>query len=338
MRFFHCNCGNRLFFKSTQCTACGAECGWCDACRSVNSLVADGDSLACGNDACGKQVRKCQNWLTLDLCNCYFPVMETAATETDLCRSCQMTVTIPPQTPENIDAWRALEAAKRRLLYELDCLILPTSFADDSKPPLVFKFMIDEPDKPVMTGHADGVVTINLKEAQPVEREIARQEFGEPHRTMIGHFRHEVSHYYWQVLIEGQNEQAFIDLFGDHNNPAYGEAMPTYYKAGPPADWQEHYISRYAASHPWEDFAETAAFYLDMVAVLDTAARSGQYRTERVPVYDCEEMISDYSKLGIASNEVNRCLGLTDLLPEVVSPEVRKKLQYVHALFGAGRA
>jgi hypothetical protein len=38
-----------------------------------------------------------------------------------------------------------------------------------------------------------------------------------------------------------------------------------------PANWQKSFISKYATSHPWEDWAETWAHYLHIMDMLETA-------------------------------------------------------------------
>lgn len=341
MRTFTCVCGNSLFFESTQCVACGRDCGWCDGCRQVTTIESKDGALVCSNRNCKSLLARCDNWEQSNVCNCLRVIDEEAAPESGLCRSCQLTTVIPDlSVAGNLERWQALESAKRRHLYELDQLGLSFETGTGADPPLEFQFLEDTPQEQNTTGHQDGVVIINLKEAMPVEREKQRQQFGEPHRTLIGHFRHEVSHYLWMILVGGQAEEGrCVEVFGDHQSPPYGEAMPKYYEAGPPNDWQQQYISQYASSHPWEDFAETSGFYFDMCAVLDTVAWRMPEHIPTPPVYDFKRMVDDYRRLGLIFNEVNRSMGLTDLLPEVVSDTVLKKLAYVHKLYaGAQKA
>ena len=49
----------------------------------------------------------------------------------------------------------------------------------------------------VITGHAQGLITIDIAEADDAERECHRQDMAEPYRTLLGHFRHEIGHHYW---------------------------------------------------------------------------------------------------------------------------------------------
>jgi hypothetical protein len=191
----------------------------------------------------------------------------------------------------------------------------------------------------VFTGHANGKITINIREADPVEREKLRVDFGESHRTLIGHFRHEIGHYYWQLLIQGKDEDAFKAVFGDHENPSYSEALDYYYKNGPKSDWQAGYISAYATMHPWEDFAETWNAYLDMVSVLHTSENTDLIQTGGKESHkeEFEVMVARYLDLGMKINEINRAQGLTDLVPEVFSAPVLEKMRYIHQLIKKAR-
>ncbi|TWU00635.1 hypothetical protein Pla108_15870 [Botrimarina colliarenosi] len=324
MLTYQCDCGATLFFDSTHCVACGLDCGWCDSCRRIASVkVADGVKH-CGNPDCGVVVFPCVSAVNWSACNAL------VGKEGNLCRSCVTTTDLPDLSQGmHLPRWRLLEEAKRRLIYDLDRLGIAWEI---NQPNLTFRFLADTPEEHVITGHENGVVTINLDEADPVAREKARQEFGEPQRTLIGHLRHEASHYLWQTHVQGRDEAACVRLFGDHNNPSYSEAMPAYYEQGPPDDWAEHFISAYASSHPWEDFAETAAFYLDMRSVVETVGQHFGRNNAPVGRQSCDTLLANYSEAGFGLNEVNRCLGLTDALPEVVSPPVVEKLRYIDSL------
>ena len=182
----------------------------------------------------------------------------------------------------------------------------------------------------VFTGHAGGKITINIREADTVEREKLRVDLSEGHRTLIGHFRHEIGHYYWDLLVRGDpdREARCKALFGDHENPSYGEALERYYAEGPAPDWRSRCISAYATMHPWEDWAETFAFYLDIVDVMETVAASSLIT---VPLHgDLKTLVEIYTRLGVLLNELNRAMGLIDFLPDVPSPAVLEKLQLVH--------
>jgi hypothetical protein len=211
---------------------------------------------------------------------------------------------------------------------------------DGITPGLIFEFKADVvPDRiyrgmgdgqKVYTGHDNGVITINIQEADDVERERLRVNMGEPQRSLLGHFRHEFGHYIWDVLIKGRREQDSIAVFGDHNNPKYNDALQAYYRNGPNPNWLLNYVSAYATMHPWEDFAETFAVYLDMTSALDTAFHGGFI--PEPDFNDLDRMAREYQKLGIALNEINRSNGLLDFLPEVIAARVREKLRFIHGL------
>jgi hypothetical protein len=342
MRRFVCDCGNRLFFENTECLACGREVSWCPVCQTMTALANTGTGLRCVK--CSTELVKCANWNSHNVCNRSVAApsgIDSASPA--FCDCCRYNDTIPDlSVPGNLVHWHMLEQAKRRLIYGLDSLGLPHgASADGFDPGLSFDFKGDsiEPqglwrsvgnEERVFTGHDGGKITINIREADTIEREKLRVDLGEGHRTLIGHFRHEIGHYYWDLLVDGNAEMLarFRALFGDHENPTYGEALERHYAKGPPADWQISHISAYATMHPWEDWAETFAFYLDIVDVMETAADS---RLLAVQVQsDLEGLIKTYTRLGILLNELNRAMGLIDFLPELVVPDVVAKLQFVH--------
>jgi hypothetical protein len=258
-----------------------------------------------------------------------------------LCTACQLTETIPDLSIiGNLEKWQRLERAKRRLIYQLDFLKLPYR---NTVPPLSFDFKGDvvpsggvyrrgESAEHVYTGHAGGKITINIQEADDVEREKLRVDMNEAHRTLIGHFRHEIGHYYWLLLVQDQGEEQCIAIFGDHNNPEYDSALQRYYEQGPPSDWNSQYISAYASAHPWEDFAETFALYLDIRSILDTAGELQMPLPEIAPDAEFQHYITAYQALGVLVNELNRCMGILDLVPEIIVAPVISKLIYIHQL------
>jgi hypothetical protein len=331
MKTSHCTCGNRLFFENTLCIRCGSETGLCPVCYFVSPLISLGEGVfRCGHPDCGARVEKCRNFSVEHICNGLSPLPDGAANEWTLCPECRLTQVIPDlSVPGNREKWRLIEVAKRRVLYTVHALGLPIGRPGNTiQPKLVFHFKADE-GEPVYTGHSKGVITININEADDVERERNRVAFGEPHRTLVGHFRHELGHYYWDMLVHGRCEGTFRDLFGDDRSPSYEDSKVRYYMYGPPADWQGRFISAYASMHPWEDFAETFGAYLDMVAILDTAS---SLPGEHLRNVDCLKMLSAYQQVGILVNELNREMGIQDLVPEVFCGNVIDKLTFVHRL------
>ncbi|MCE9545535.1 MAG: putative zinc-binding peptidase [Planctomycetia bacterium] len=343
MRQYHCVCGGMVFYDNSHCITCGHELGFCPVCRNIVALLpGENGAFMCGNPACGAALAKCFNYAEHNVCN---RCVAAPAAAGALCDCCRFNVTVPDlKIDGNWQKWQLLEAAKRRLFYDLDLLGLPYGTAADGiHPPLAFDFKADVipatgfwravgKSESVYTGHAEGRITINIREADAVEREKLRVDLGEAKRTLIGHFRHEIGHYYWEQLVRGRREDACRAVFGNHDQPSYAEALDTYYQNGPPGNWSEQHISAYATMHPWEDFAETWAAYLHMVSELDTAHNVG-FGGETDPVHaDLENMVRRYQELGIALNEINRSMGLIDLVPEVFVPPVVEKLRYIHQL------
>lgn len=247
--------------------------------------------------------------------------------------------------PENLERWRKTEIAKRRLIYTLKRLQLPME-GRENRPPLRFNFLAEIPGgAPVLSGHENGLITLNIAEADDAEREKRRTSLHEPYRTLLGHFRHESGHYYWDQLIANTPRLArFRELFGDETQD-YSAALKEHYQRGAPSDWQTHLISAYASSHPWEDWAETWAHYLHIMDTMETAAGFGVSLAPKHPdaramtadpkkaagqKTDFENILKHWFPLTYAFNSLNRGMGLPDLYPFVLSDPVVKKLHFIH--------
>lgn len=266
----------------------------------------------------------------------------------DRCWSCRLNRIIPDLTvPGVLDRWRRIEDAKRRMLQGVLRLGLPIT-RDGVSLPIVFDFLYDAVAESgaapqFITGHASGVITLNVIEADDAARERMRVALGEPYRTLLGHFRHEIAHYYWDRLVRFTPDLGpFRTLFGDEQQD-YSAALQRHYQQGAPPEWEEHYISAYAASHPWEDFAETFAHYLHIVDTLATIHQAGLGQGTEPPL---DPYAADFADLGAAwitmaakLNEISRSMGHRDLYPFSLSPGVMLKLDFVHRLiaFTAGR-
>jgi hypothetical protein len=275
-----------------------------------------------------------------------------------LCVACRHNRTIPDLSiPENSLLWAKIEGEKHRLIYSLLRLGLRVEpDIEMSRNGLIFDFLADtDPNAPVMTGHADGLITINIAEADDAKREARRTAMSEPYRTLLGHFRHEVGHFYWNVLVRDADEanggrlEAFRALFGDERED-YADTLARHYENGPPADWRDRYVSAYASAHPWEDFAETWAHYLHIVDTLETAGAFG-VQINPTGVYDeslqaivgfdpyadvaFDRIIEAWLPLTFAVNSLNRSMGQPDLYPFVLAPPAIEKLRFVHDLVHA---
>jgi len=282
------------------------------------------------------------------VCNWLVPAGGSA-----LCESCRHNRVIPNlESPENLVRWGKIELAKRYLFRSLLRWGLPTpDRRQDPECGLVFDLLQDsnnpdESPRKVLTGHDEGVITLNIVEADDAERESRRVLMGESYRTLVGHFRHEIGHYYWDRLVRDKGGiEAFRAVFGDESQD-YATALRRHHEIGPGDDWQGAFVSRYATAHPWEDFAETWAHYIHIVDALETAHsyginvnanfQSAKQKTD--PQFDpyrassAEELLRAWAPLTIAINALNRSMGQPDLYPFVLSPPVMVKLQYVHEL------
>ena len=330
MRRYSCpHCSNEVHFENTVCVTC------------LNSLgyAVDNDAFQLSSQGQTGAWRTCANHNLIG-CNWLIEV-ENAA---HFCASCRHTLVIPDLAlNENVDRWAKLEHAKRMLLYALHKFDLPVS--DDVAVPqngLRFEFKADQLNAAgfsgkVLTGHSDGLITINIAEADDAVRERHRVAMGEPYRTLLGHFRHEVGHYYWDLLVRNRNRIAdFRVLFGDETTD-YARALEVHYQSGAPAGWEQTHVSSYASAHPWEDFAETWAHYFHIVDGLETAQSYGigHADTSAVNPYestDCAKLIVDWIPLTITMNAMNRSMGNRDFYPFVMSDVISTKLHFVHDL------
>jgi len=329
MKTYQCRCGNSLYFDSSYCVKCRCDVRMCPNCKSVAPIESRMDEVErCGNQQCGAKLRRCQNDVDFAACNRAIEA-DNSATH---CQYCLLNAVIPDlSVPENLTNWRKLEAAKHRVLAVVESLGFPVNNGPGINPLLRFEFKSDAVEL-VSTGHADGCITINLREADSVEREKARLKFHEPQRTLVGHFRHELGHYYWDVLVKSNHSEKFRQMFGDERNMDYETAKQSYYQNGPPDGWQKQFVSGYASMHPWEDFAETFGAYLDMATVLQTARHFQILNLPKSEDNDLPSLLANYADMGVAANELNRDMGLIDLVPEVFMPSVVEKLGFIHTL------
>ncbi|HTU98669.1 MAG TPA: putative zinc-binding metallopeptidase [Solirubrobacteraceae bacterium] len=266
---------------------------------------------------------------------------------TGLCGSCALTRTRPRDADHGRERFAKAEEAKRRLLFELLELGLPVSGYLEGEGGVAFD-MLNSEREPVTTGHRDGVITLDLAEADDAHREKIRAEMGEPYRTLLGHLRHEIGHYYEPILCpEGSPErERYRGLFGDERAD-YQEAMDGHYQRGAPPDWPERFVSAYATMHPFEDWAETFAHYLHIRDAVQTAIAYGVTVTgpsiptsEPAPLYSFPSAAADgiqglldaWLPMTYALNALNRSLGAGDLYPFVLAPAVIEKLGFTHQL------
>lgn len=353
MKNFTCQCGNTLHFANTQCIVCELKLGFVPDEGRLSAFTIDSDgALRAGVN--GKPYKQCKNYSQLDVCNWMVPVSDPE----EYCVSCRLNDVIPNlDDADNIKLWFRLEQAKRRLLY--NCLSLGLTFTSRKDNPatgLAFAFLQDQTEDQfgneltvkqwVTTGHANGLITVNLNEANHSVRMEMREKMGERYRTLLGHMRHESGHYFWDRLIVNNSAklEAFRQLFGDERLD-YVIAMQNYYDNGPAANWQDVWISAYATMHPWEDWAETWAHYLHMVDTLETANQfdfsiagnliadpvvSAATRSSEYTSTSFTHLFNDWSRLTTSLNALNRSMGHDDAYPFVISMRALDKLRFVH--------
>ena len=357
MKSFQCQvCGQIIFFENTRCLQCQSALGYLEDHHVVSAFEPEGEARwrALHPDAEGALYRRCRNGIDWQACNWMIPL----TAESDFCLSCQLNQMIPDLSdPDNMNYWRKLEQGKRRLVYSLMRLGLPVvSKTRDARNGLAFEFLkeadrriLDEDDVRVITGHRNGLITVNVNEADDLERERTRLNLNEVYRSVLGHFRHESGHYYWQLLIRSAPWlDEFRHLFGDERTN-YQMSLNAYYRQGPLRDWPDSYISAYATAHPWEDWAECWAHYITIVDALETANNFGVVVSHSgmgqlfppIDSYNAErfsEMLEQWLPLTYAVNSINRSAGQRDLYPFVLSGPVVQKLEFVHRVIRGARS
>jgi len=345
MKLFKCtHCGQPVYFDNTFCSNCQSSLGFvAETLQVISFNVEKNGSLKPHDKSYKTKFKYCANH-QYNVCNWLIPENDASV----YCKACDLNRTIPAlNQPEYAQRWATIENAKHRLVYALLRMKLP--LANKIKEPetgLAFDFIADEPGENkerVLTGHDNGVITLNIAEADDIEREMARKSMDEVYRTVLGHFRHEIGHYYWDRLISSTKLiDKFRSLFGDERQD-YAEALQKHYNEGAPANWNQNFISAYATTHPWEDWAETWAHYMHIVDTLETAYSynitigiklsakfSNEIKSDPYQTKDFDKLISFWLPLTLAMNSLNRSMGQKDIYPFVITPKVTEKLQFIH--------
>ncbi|PWQ98240.1 zinc-binding metallopeptidase family protein [Leucothrix pacifica] len=370
MKTFKCTCEDQqiLFFESNHCVACNRTVGlddWFDKVEPYDLDETTGHYYKA--DKPEVHFQKCDNNAKYQVCNGMVNLNTYDGDEGDevLCAGCQFNETIPDLTVvEHIPLWKKMETAKRRAIYTLKAFSLPVrNLSEDPKNGLSFSFTTDrdvtdhfasrlEDKEPVLTGHSFGHITINLAEANEVARSHTKLAMGERYRTLLGHFRHELGHYYFDQLIFGSPEKHELckHYFGD-DQLSYQDALDRHYKEGAPANWSENFISQYATMHAYEDWAETWAHYMHIMDTLETAKNfsiTGSTSSNSVETEDVDDLslpqdayffsgqtsittiLETWIDFSVILNSLNRSMGLNDAYPFILTKPVRAKLSFIH--------
>jgi len=290
MQRFSCDCGQPLFFESTHCNYCGQAVGYNPDTKSMTTLSG---------------ANRTGSFVTLSI-------------------------------PRNITRWGRFEQAKKRLLYGLSMLNLPiTNGWQDKNNGVLFDFIEDQrsnfnvSEVQINTGHLDGVITVNALEADDIAREVAKDKMNESYRTLLGHLRHEIGHYYYKYCLANVPgfKSDFTDLFGDPTLN-YQEALDNYYIEGSDKSWSDNYVSRYASSHPLEDWAECWSHYLILTDTLESANAYGVL-ADSPHESGFSSLANQWRTFSVVLNELNRSVGLADAYPFVMNQKVEAKLTLV---------
>jgi hypothetical protein len=354
---FRCRCGRPVYFRNSLCLGCQAPLGYEPELQQICSLIPTDQPNRWGLDGQEDPAAvwaRCENFDSPAGCNW----LVADADEEPLCRACRLNRTIPVLSdPDNGVWWRKIENAKRRLVAQLLTLGLPveSKVSEDPENGVMFDFLRSPAKGPrVLTGHANGLITLNVEEADDSVREKTRNDLHEPYRTLLGHFRHEIGHYYWDRLVADTPWlDKFRALFGDERQD-YAAALKRNYEQGPPANWPDQHITSYASVHPWEDWAESWAHYLHVVDSLDTALRFGlsgedvEQAVEPFTVADLYDpkapdaqrvilLVNSWVQMTTVLNELARSMGQHDFYPFVMSRPVLRKLHFIQMVVKEAR-
>lgn len=345
MKLYSCtNCNNPLYFENSACLSCNHTVGFEAGKFNMVTLDPNQNNYSpVGNK--NEVYRFCANAIH-GTCNWLISISQASP----FCIACSLNRTIPElSTLVNQDKWQRIEIAKHRLVYSLLRLRLPVYPKQnlDQLDGIVFDFLGDaSPVERVITGHDNGVITLNIAEADEGERTRHKLDLGEKYRTLLGHFRHEIGHYYWELLVkDSKHLQKFRQLFGNEEKD-YTQALETYYQTATQINWNEYFISPYASSHPWEDWAESWANYMHMMDTLETAYSFGigihhkemQTEVTKDPytILNFDSIIKMWFPLTFAVNSLNRSMGHADFYPFIISAPVIEKLRFIHEVCGVG--
>jgi hypothetical protein len=337
-RSWRCGCGAQIYFGNSQCLSCGGALGFDPEHGQLLRLPAFALD--------GQPLQRCAN-LHLAGCNWLLPAGDMAP-QGGLCRACRLNRTVPDlSVPGNAQAWAKSEAAKRRLVAQLLTLGLPvrSRLTEDPHSGVMFDFLQPLQGTPVQTGHLHGLITLNIEEADDARREALRLALREPYRTLLGHLRHEMGHYYWDRLVAGTGWLTlFRNRFGDERQD-YAAALQHHHGFGPAPNWSQHCISAYASSHPWEDWAESFAHYLHMIDTVETALSYGLTADEvemAVQPFAADaldspddaprflQLINGWVELTAVLNELSQSMGQPPFYPFVLNAPAVAKLHLVH--------
>jgi hypothetical protein len=355
-RTYTCRCGSLIFFRNSFCLNCHTALGYDPIVGKVLPLdkgSAPDTWVLADKYVVGKAELywRCANVNTAAACNWLIPISGVSHPQS-LCVSCRLNRTIPDLSiAENQALWASIEKAKRRVISALIALGLPviSKVTEDPQRGLAFDILRSPEGGPrILTGHDDGLITLNIEEADDVKREAIRKQMHEPYRTLVGHLRHEVGHYYWDRLVDNTSHlQPCRELFGDER-ANYEEALKRNYEQGPTPGWAAVFVSAYASVHPWEDWAETWAHYMHMLDTLSTASSFGlSAESVEMPFIpftpdalwesgadkDCFlSLLNSWLKLTAVLNELCRSMGQPDFYPFTLPAATVRKLHFIHSV------
>ena len=338
MKLFSCpHCGHRLYFENAPCLNCG---------NPVLYDPGEADFVLSAGDGRGSSAP-----MSIE-CDCNWRAPEGQRFLPGLRPQQDHPGPVDRRQSRALDAGRSSPRSGRSIrCWRLAC----RSRRSRTRPTRPGSPSTSSPIRPgigpggehVLTGHDNGLITLNVAEADSAEREKMRVEMGEPYRTLLGHFRHELGHYYWDRLIrdDAPRLRAFPGDFRRRARRLRRGAAAATMREGAPPDWQAHHISAYAAIAPLgglgRDLRPLSAHHRhagDGACAEFPARRARDGAAQRTcraatrrqapcrPSPQATPSAEPFSTilerwlvLSEASNSINRCMGLPDLYPFVIS-------------------
>lgn len=304
-------CSARVFFNDHKCMSCGARLIYDPGTDSFDVPRA----VHWSDQPCVHATDWDCNWLR--------------AQPDGRCQSCALDLQVATAGAD----LTVFQAAKRRVVRQLLRLGFTPGVGAVA---MRFNLLRSTPDEPVVTGHAAGLITLDVAEGEPARLAHAQTGLAEAYRAPVGHVRHEAGHWHWEAAIASNPPELeqFRELFGDERLD-YAMALERHYQTPDNGWWRPIYLSHYATAHPWEDYAETFAHVLHMHAMLETARAEGFTEATGAPSF--QDTYDSWAALTIGLNEMARSMGTAEPYPFAPPLQAVRKIAFVDRLISQRR-
>jgi len=191
MKTFHCtHCQNLVFFENVRCLNCDRSLAFLPDRGVMAALTQSPDGLwraeIPGAETLG--YRLCANYDGVSVCNWVI----CADDPSDFCRSCRLNQVIPDLSSErNAVAWFRWRSPSDAC--SIPCWVSACRWSRKASMRTGARIrvpgeLLRRRCKRILTGHDNGLITLNIAEADDVHREKERTLQKEPYRTLLGIF------------------------------------------------------------------------------------------------------------------------------------------------------